>query len=165
LNKRAESFDQARNYAFFLLKFRLRGENELVQRLQLKKIPEETIKEVISFLKEKRFIDDNVFAKAWIDSRLKRPLGLRRIKQELRQKGVDKEIIEAQTAKVKDYSEVETVLDLAKARLNRLKGIDQLSAKRRVYAFLLRRGFSPEIVIDTLNQLCTPFFQKSRGAF
>jgi regulatory protein len=155
LNKRTESFDKARDYAFLLLKFRLRSEDELVQRLKLKKIPAETIKEVISFLKEKKFIDDNVFAKAWINSRLKRPLGLRRIKQELRQKGVDKEIIEEQTAKVEDYTEGKIVLDLAKGRLNRLKGIDQVSAKRRVYAFLLRRGFSPEVVIDTLNQLCT----------
>ncbi|MDD5196969.1 MAG: regulatory protein RecX [Candidatus Omnitrophica bacterium] len=155
MNKRTESFDKARDYAFLLLKFRLRSEDELVQRLKLKKIPAETIKEVISFLKEKKFIDDNVFAKAWINSRLKRPLGLRRIKQELRQKGVDKEIIEEQTAKVEDYTEGKIVLDLAKGRLNRLKGIDQVSAKRRVYAFLLRRGFSPEVVIDTLNQLCT----------
>ena len=154
MNKRTESFDRARDYAFFLLKFRLRSENELVQRLELKKIPEETINEVISFLKEKRFIDDNVFARAWLNSRLKRPFGLRRIKQELRQKGIDKEIIEQETAKVKDYSEVAIVLDLAKGRLNRLKEIDQVSTKRRVYAYLVRRGFSPEIVIDTLNQLC-----------
>ncbi|MDD2680002.1 MAG: regulatory protein RecX [Candidatus Omnitrophica bacterium] len=154
MNKRTESFDKARDYAFLLLKFRLRSENELAQRLKLKKIPAETIKEVISFLKEKKFIDDNIFASAWINSRLKRPLGLRRIRQELRQKGVAKEIIEEQAAKLKDYSEDKTVLDLAKGRLSRLKGIDPLSAKRRVYAFLLRRGFSPEIVIDTLNQLC-----------
>ena len=154
MNKRTESFDKARDYAFFLLKFRLRSENELAQRLKLKKFPEESVKEVISFLREKKFIDDNVFAKAWINSRLKRPLGLRRIKQELRQKGVDKEIIEEQSSGVKDYSEAGTVLDLAKRRLNILKGTDQVIAKRRVYAFLLRRGFSPEIVIDTLNQLC-----------
>lgn len=154
MNKRTEFFAKARDYAFLLLKFRLRSENELVQRLKLKKIPEDTIKEVVSFLKEKRFLNDNFFAKAWINSRLKKPLGLKRIKQELRQKGVAKEIIEEETAKVNDYSEGQIILDLAKTRLNRLKGIDQLSAKRRVYAYLARRGFSPEIVIDTLNQLC-----------
>jgi len=154
LNKRTEIFDKARDYAFFLLKFRLRSENELIQRLKLKKIPEKTIKELVAFLKEKKFIDDNIFAKAWINSRLRKPLGLRRVKQELRQKGVDKEIIESQSSGVTDYSETDTVLDLAKRRLNILKGTDQVIAKRRVYAFLLRRGFSPEIVIDTLNQLC-----------
>ncbi|MDO8662833.1 MAG: regulatory protein RecX [Candidatus Omnitrophota bacterium] len=152
--RRTEVFERARNYAFLLLKFRLRSENELAQRLRLKKISEETIQEVISFLKEKKFIDDHVFAKAWLDSRLKRPLGLRRIKQELGQKGVDKKIIEQEAAKLKDYSESQTVLGLAKERLNRLKGVEPDCAKRRLYAFLLRRGFSPEIVTDVLNQLC-----------
>lgn len=154
MNSPTASFDKARDYAFLLLKFRLRSENELVERLKLKRIPGETIKEVVSFLKEKRFIDDSVFARGWINWRLKKPLGLRRITQELRQKGVDKEVIEQEIAKVKDYSENKTVLELAKGRLNRLKGIDQVSARRRVYAFLLRRGFSPGAVIEALNQLC-----------
>jgi regulatory protein len=154
LNKKTESFAKARDYAFLLLKFRLRSENELVQRLKLKKIPEETIREVISFLKEKRFIDDNVFAKAWLNSRLKRPLGLRRIRQELRQKGIDKAVIETEVGSVKNYSEAETVLELAKERLGKLKAVEPIKAKRRVYEFLLRRGFSSQVVIDTLNQLC-----------
>ena len=154
MNKRVDGFDKARDYAFLLLKFRLRTEFELIQRLQKKKFSVETANEVVAFLKEKRFIDDNVFAKAWLNSRLKRPLGLRRIKQELRQKGIDKAVIETEIGKVKGYSEAETVLELAKERLGKLKTIEPVKAKRRVYEFLLRRGFSPEVVIDVLNQLC-----------
>ena len=155
MNKRSESFAKARDYAFLLLKFRLRSENELVQRLKKKKFSEETAKEVAAFLKEKRFIDDNAFAKAWVSSRLKRPLGLRKIRQELRQKGIDQEIIETEIDKVKDYSETQIVLDLARARLSRLKGIEPVKAEARVYAYLARRGFSPETIIDILSQLCT----------
>lgn len=152
--KRTESFAKARDYAFLLLKFRLRSENELSFRLKKKNFSEETAKEVVAFLKEKRFIDDNIFARAWLNSRLKRSLGLKRIKHELRQKGIDKAVIETEVGKVKGYSETETVLELAKERLAKLKAVEPVKAKRRVYAFLLRRGFSPEIVIDTLNQLC-----------
>jgi len=154
---------KARDYAFFLLKFRLRSENELLGRLIRKKFPEETAKEVVAFLKEKRFIDDNLFAKAWLNSRLKKPLGLRRIRQELRQKGIDKAVIETEIGRVEGYSEAEAVLELAKERLGKLKTIEPIRAKRRVYEFLLRRGFSPEIVVDTLNQLCTPPFLGGRG--
>ena len=154
MNKRTEFFDKARDYAFLLLKFRLRSENELSGRLKRKKFPEETVKEVVAFLKEKRFIDDSLFAKVWLNSRLKRSLGLRRIRQELRQKGIEKGVIETELGKVKGYYEAETVLELAKERLGKLKAVEPVKAKRRVYEFLLRRGFSPEIVIDTLNQLC-----------
>lgn len=137
-----------------LLKFRARSEKEIYQRLKKKKFNEEIIKQVIAFLKEKNFIDDNYFAKAWIESRLRRPLGLRRIKEELRLKGVDKEIINSQIEKIKEgYCEEEIVLKLAKARLSKLKGIEPRKAKSRVFTYLLRRGFSPEIVIEVINQL------------
>jgi len=137
-----------------LLKFRLRSADELAKRLKHKKFPEETTKRVISFLKEKRFIDDTLFAKAWLDSRLKKSLGLRRIRQELKLKGVDKEIVEEQINNIKSYSETETVSEIAKERLIKLRGIEQRSAKAKVYGYLIRRGFAPEIVVDTLNQLC-----------
>lgn len=153
MNKQAKSFDKARDYAFLLLKFRLRSEGEIAERLKRKKFSAQIIQEVVSFLKAKNFINDKIFAKAWLNARLKRSLGLCRIKQELRQKGIEQELIEQEAAKLKDYSESQTVLNLAKARLDRLKGVESVAAKRRLYAFLLRRGFSPEIVGDVLNEL------------
>jgi regulatory protein len=144
---------RAKNYAFLLLKFRLRSEKEIYQRLKKKKFPEGIIQETLFFLKDKRFIDDNFFAKTWIESRLKKPLGLRRIKIELRQKGIDKEIIDSELREIKKgYLEQEIVTKIAQQRLKKLKGIEPIKAKSRVYGYLLRRGFSPEIVIDVLNQ-------------
>jgi len=150
---------RAKNYAFLLLKFRLRSEKEIYQRLKKKKFPENIIQETLFFLRDKKFIDDIFFAKTWIESRLKKPLGLRRIKIELRQKGIDKEIIDSQLSEIKKgYSEQEIVIKTAQQRLNKLKGIEPIKAKSRVYGYLLRRGFSPEIVIDVLNQLCKQTF-------
>ena len=144
---------RAKNYAFLLLKFRLRSEKEIYQRLKKKKFPEGIIQETLFFLRDKKFIDDNFFAKTWIESRLKKPLGLRRIKQELKLKGLDKEIIDSQIGEIKKgYSEQEIVIKVARQRLSKLKGIEPVKAKSRVYGYLLRRGFSPEIVIDVLNQ-------------
>lgn len=135
-----------------LLKFRLRSESELYERLKNKKFVEEIIKQTLLFLKDKGFIDDSLFAKAWIESRMKKPLGLRRIRQELNLKGIDKEIINSQISAIKkNYSEADIVKKIAKARFSKLNNIEPRSAKRRVYAYLLRRGFSPEIIIDVLN--------------
>ncbi|MFA5356951.1 MAG: regulatory protein RecX [Candidatus Omnitrophota bacterium] len=136
-----------------LLKFRLRSEKEVRDRLKKKKFDAETIEDTVSFLKEKAFIDDEQFARAWIRSRVKKPLGIRRLKVELRLKGIDKAIIDAGINELKsDYSEEDVVKSIAKNRLSRLKGIDQQKAKKRVYAYLLRRGFSPESIIEVLNK-------------
>ena len=144
---------EAKEYAFLLLKYRLRTEKELSQRLKRKKFDQAVITETLEFLKNKGFVNDAAFAKAWVNSRINKPIGLRRLRVELTQKGVDKEIINTEIARVKeDYSEEAVVAEIARSRFQKLKGIEPQKAKRRVYAYLLRRGFSPEIVIDAVNQ-------------
>lgn len=151
-----ELLQRAKKYAFLLLKFRLRSEREIYQRLKRKKFPEEIIQQTLSFLKDKRFIDDNFFAKAWIQARIKKPLGFRRIKQELKLKGLDKEIIDSQISEIrKNYAEEDIVRKISKARFNKMGNIDPKKAKRRIFAYLVRRGFSPEAISDAINQLYT----------
>lgn len=153
-SKFIDSLPKAKNYAFLLLKFRLRSQKEIYARLKKKGFAEETINETISFLKEKDFINDDYFTKAWIDARVKKPLGIRRLRQELSLKGIPKEIIDKQIQDLKkNYSEEEIVLKLAKNKFSRLKNIDSQKVKRRIYTYLLSRGFTPEIVIDAVNQL------------
>jgi regulatory protein len=148
------SLQKAKNYAFLLLKFRQRSIKEIYMRLKQKKFEDSVIRETIAFLKEHSFIDDAAFAKAWMDSRLKKPLGLRRIKEELRLKGIDKNIIDASINQIRqDYSEEQIVSRIAADKLARLKGIEPQKAKRRLFSYLLRRGFSPDIVSDTLTSL------------
>ncbi len=150
-----DSFLKAKQYSFLLLKFRLRSEKELEERLKRKKFDLDIIRQTIDFLKGKKFLDDHIFARSWILSRLKKPLGLARLRQELKLKGIDSKIIEAQLEEAKkDYSEEETVLRLAKERLGKLKGIDAQKAKQRVYGYLLRRGFSARAIIEAIEQLC-----------
>ncbi len=150
----SSSPEKAREYAFLLLKFRLRSEKELVQRLKQKGFSEELSQDTANFLKDKKFIDDRIFAKGWVSSRLKRPFGLRRIKQELVQKGLDKEVIEETFARAKeDYDEGGVVRELAERKFSKLKGIEPLKAKQRVYAYLMRRGFSPDLVGEVVKKL------------
>lgn len=145
---------EARRYAFLLLKFRLRSEKELALRLRQKKFPEEVIRDTICFLKDKRFIDDRIFAKGWVVSRLKRPFGLRRIRQELVQKGLGKEIIEETFAQVKEgYDEDSIVRQLAEQRFSKLKSMEPLKAKARVYAYLMRRGFSADTIRNAVGEV------------
>lgn len=147
-----EKLEKARAYAFLLLKFRLRSERELSQRLKRKQFDQKTIAKTITFLKEKKFIDDKLFAQEWVNSRIKRPLGLRRLRQELKLKGISEDIIEYQLNKIKkDYPEKEIVSEIARTKLKKLTGIDPEKAKRRTFAYLFRRGFSPEIITESLR--------------
>ena len=136
------------------MKFRLRSEKEIRERLKRKKFEAETVKAVLGFLRENGFVDDRAFAKAWAESRLKKPFGLKRISRELLSKGIPGEIIESRLEEIKKgYSEEGIILNLAKERLKKSGGIDPRKAKQRVYGYLIRRGFSMGKVIEALNQL------------
>ncbi|MFH1247680.1 MAG: regulatory protein RecX [Candidatus Omnitrophota bacterium] len=144
--------EKIKRHAFLLLKFRLRSEQELLRRLLAKKYPESEVKKVILFLKEKGFVDDTIFARNWSNSRLRKPFGLRRIRQELQFKGIDKKLIDEELERIKkDYPEQEIVSRIVKERLVKLKGIDPFKAKARLYGYLIRRGFSPDTIREVFN--------------
>jgi regulatory protein len=152
--KNTEDLQKAKEYAFLLLKFRLRTEKELADRLKKKKFSEALIKETIEFLKEKKFINDKQFAKLWIESRLKKSLGLRRIKNELRIKGIGKEIIDNSLTEAQEgYSEDETIQDIVRRKIEQLKGIEPQKAKQRIYAYLVRRGFSSQAIAEAVSRI------------
>ncbi|MFY9401912.1 MAG: regulatory protein RecX [Candidatus Omnitrophota bacterium] len=147
--------ERIKEYAFLLLKYRLRSEKELYFRLKRKKFPEVQIERVLNFLKEKKFLDDTAFTKAWIRSRVGSSFGFNRISRELKLKGVSKDTLEKEIGEAKkNYSEEEVIEGLARAKLDKFKGIDLLKARNRIYAYLIRRGFTSEKVINILNQIC-----------
>ena len=153
-NSQSHNAEKAKAYAFLLLKFRLRSENELKARLKQKGFSEELSQDTVNFLKDKKFINDRVFACGWVASRLKRPFGLSKIRQELVQKGLDKEIIENSFSQVKEYyNESQIVSQLAQQRFSKLKSIEPLKAKARVYGYLMRRGFSPDLIEEVIKEL------------
>lgn len=145
---------KAKNYCFLLLKYRLRSEKELFDSLERKKFFGPVIAETLKFMKAKGFVDDCVFAREWISSRIKNPLGVLRLKQELRLKGISAQIINQELERLKEsYSEEDTVLQIAIRQFQKLKTLENTLAQKRVYGYLLRRGFSPEIIVNVINQL------------
>ncbi|HTY44937.1 MAG TPA: RecX family transcriptional regulator [Patescibacteria group bacterium] len=155
MNKQdSPALQKAKRYAFLLLKFRMRSEAEISRRLEAKKFDRQTIAQVVSFLKEKGFLDDDEFARAWIASRIKKPLGLRRLRVELRLKGIDSDIIDRQIGRVKEeYSEEAIVERLVREKSGKLKGLDPQQAKRRIFSSLVRRGFSSDAIVEAISKL------------
>jgi len=91
--------------------------------MKQKKFPEDTIDATIEFLKDKKFLNDSVFSRSWIENAIKRSIGLRRIKRELLQKGVPLAVVEESLAQAQQgYSEDRTVQDLISRKIEAMKG-------------------------------------------
>lgn len=139
-----------------LLNRRMYAEKEIREKLHTKGYEEETIEVVVQDLKEISIINDYAFTKAFVSDRLRlKPEGSFKISYELKRKGIKKSIIEKvfiEQHVVEDDSK--RALQIAKKRLKVLQSVKEKKVKkRRLYNFLLRRGFSYEIINDILKKL------------
>jgi regulatory protein len=142
---------EAKEVALKILSFRRRTEKQVKEKLQKKGFDEKTIKATIDKLKEFDLINDLEFATSWIKDRLSfKPRGKKLLKQELWKKGIKKEIIEQVTEEL-CQDEDKSALELLEKINKRYKDLEPKVAKRRMFSFLLRRGFSYETIKNALR--------------
>ena len=146
-------FIKAKSAVFRLLKIRSRSEQEVKDKLKQKGFDEHVIGQAIRYFKDLELIHDRQFAKGWIASRLNKPFGSHRIRLELKQKGIDDDIIDEELTKaLESYSEEEVVLSLLKKRVVKYKNVPPLKLKQRLYNYLARRGFNAEVIYRSLKR-------------
>ncbi len=157
-----------RQAALHLLAYRPRAEQELRVRLRSKGFPHAPVEWCLRNLEEQGLIDDRAFASAYVRSRIRLgPRGRFRLTQELRQKGVSAEV--AERAIDQAFSKEETS-ERALARAAARRWLDRQGstsiesmastdrskererARRRLHAFLSRRGFGPDVIRDALEE-------------
>ena len=144
----------AKAAALRFLKIRPRSIAELKEKLEVKGFSSMEIEKTVLDLLASGLLDDRAFTKSWINYRLARPFGFRRIIQELKAKGIDPETIEQAVAQIKgNYDPQPVALELARRRWQRMPDIEPAKKKKRVLDFLLRRGFEVDIVISVLKKL------------
>jgi regulatory protein len=137
-----------------LLRFatlRPRSEREIKDWFRRKEVHESLNDELFKRLKHLELLDDQKFTKWWIDQRISfKPRGIKALKYELFQKGIDKEIIN----KVLEDSEIDEV-KIAKGLLERnsykwrnLKGFEERQKKSQ---FLAGKGISWDSIKKLVN--------------
>ncbi len=150
---RADQVEFARRIALNLLERRQRSEGELRAALARKNVPQDIIDELMTRFTEVQLIDDAAFAEALVTTRVQvERRGRTRIRQELRTKGVDQEIIDEALSGLDVEDEWEAARTFASRRAKSLVGLDPLKAQRRLMGALARRGFSPSIVTQVTRE-------------
>jgi regulatory protein len=144
---------KAVNAAMNLLARRPRSEREVRDRLKRKGFPPETIDAAVAKLEGWRYLDDEAFARYWVENReANKPRGRRLLEQELRLKGVDRETVR-QTIADSDLNEASAALQLGRTKLRTYGTLDPVVARRRLASFLIRRGYGYDVVKPALDKL------------
>ena len=157
-----ESGNKAKETALRFLSFRRRTEKEIKDKLKQKGFDENIIKRTVEKLKEYDLINDLEFATAWVKERLEyKPRGKKLLRQELWKKGIKKEIID-QALEESYQNEDKSAWELLEKIKNRYKNLKPQVARRRMYGFLLRRGFSYETAKSSMEQSFIPLPSRER---
>lgn len=143
--------------ALTLLGFRARSVAELRGKLIERGAPKAEVEEVLARLASQKLLDDADFARQFARARITGPGASRiRILQELRRKGVASEVAERALEQLGEEEGIDataSVHRVAEKKWKALAKLDELTRRRRLYAFLARRGFNPDEIRSAMNKV------------
>lgn len=134
--------DYLRNLSF---KRKLKGQEELSTHI---------INAVIELMKRKEMINDEQFAKSWVESRRKsKKKGKRALISELYQKGIDREIIEEVVNDLSSsISEEQIAKEALEKKLRSWRHLDPMEFRKKATEYLMRRGFDYAVVKASIEK-------------
>ncbi len=137
--------------ALKFLNFRQRSQVEVERNLKEHQFSEEVIAGVIDRLSNSGFLNDERFAQAWVENRNEfRPRGSNLLRMELRQRGLQDEAIESA---LQGIDEEELAYRAGVKQSRKLDGLDRNQFRKKMYAFLARRGFNYEIISPVVERV------------
>lgn len=137
-----------------LLAVRPRSVAETRRRLRHLGYPHAIVDQVVDRLIEMHYLDDEAFARAWVESRDRaRPRGESALRRELVLKGVGRETVDAvlgERAATTDAGRLDVDAEAARRLLERRRQAlererDPRRRRQKAYALLARNGFDPEV--------------------
>ena len=149
--------EAARGVALRFLGYSARSRSEMQKRLERDEFAPGIIEAVLADFEARNWVNDAKFAHDWVEDRADRKkYGKSRLAAELRRKGVDKEMVTAALDTVEDADELARARSAAASRWK--LGVEETdreaiqAEKRRVSAFLQRRGFCWGIITQVLAE-------------
>lgn len=150
-----EELQKAKKYVYTILSKRMYSSKEISDKLKRQGYTDDIIKDVICKMESYGYINDESFAEEWVQSRLdSKPKGRLVIKRELVDKGIEEDTIENILNKtLSETVQYDLALDLARRKIKTYRDDDAMSTKRKLYAFLSRRGFGYDIIKSVMDEV------------
>lgn len=141
---------RAKLRAMHLLESMDRTRAELEKKLQSSEYPREAVAEALAYVESFGYLDDKRYARHYVECK-KEGRGKARLKMELAQKGVDRNIIEEVLDEAKLDDCRDTIRELVRKR-RRGDGPMDDRERQRIYGYLMRKGFSSSDILSVLKE-------------
>lgn len=145
---------KAFNKALNFLSYQMRSEHEVKKKLLALEFGEAVILEAVQKLKSYGFLNDETYSKALLDTKkatMKK--GPRAIRQDLIKKGIDKNLQDEVLETYSHEEQVRLATQLAEKVIRSEKKKTPAQVKSKIQDFLIRKGYSFNIVDEVLGQV------------
>jgi regulatory protein len=145
---------RAHNVSVHALAGRSQSRHEITQRLLSRDLPEDVVENELVALQEAGLINDEALVDELVEKYgYRQGLGRHAVAARLRQRHVAPALIEEALAGMSDEDESDKLLELARARANKLGSLEPVVAKRRLIAFLQRKGYGGSEVYRVVSEV------------
>ncbi len=145
--------DGAYDAAVRYLGNRPRSVSEIRRHLRSKRYSDVAIDRAVDQLRAQRYIDDEAFARYWVDQRERfRPKGDRALVSELLGKGVPRETIDVVLGDRDPEAEVKQAREAIRRPIARWQTLEEGERKRKIHQYLAARGFSYDTIEVVLQR-------------
>ncbi|GAA0584174.1 regulatory protein RecX [Actinomadura livida] len=143
----------ARDICLRMLSRSPRTRAQLADALRRKDVPDDVAERVLGRFTDVGLIDDEAFAKAWVQSRhTGRGLARRALAHELRRRGVADETVNDAVESLDTDREEATARTLVARRLPSTRGVDPAKRMRRLVGMLARKGYPPALAYRVVKE-------------
>jgi regulatory protein len=130
-----------------------RSRAELASKLAKKAVPEEIAERLLTRFEEVGLVDDEAFARSWVQSRQSgKGLARRALAQELRRKGIDDHVARDALDEVDPDDEVESARMLVRRKMRAVQRVDRNTAIRRLTGMLARKGYPSGVAMRVVRE-------------
>jgi regulatory protein len=121
------------------------------RNLREKDVEDQIVDVVVGRLTRAGLLDDREFARYWVENRARfNPRGLRGLRYEMQQKGVSRDIIDEALV---TFDVEAAARNTAEAGARRLSRKDPSAFRRKLQAYMARRGFSYAVIKPLIEEM------------
>ena len=127
---------------------------EAKRKMSEKQVSTDVQQEVLGYLLEEKFIDEERFAKAFCRGKFNmKKWGRKRLSMELKMRGIPEDLIRKGLSEIDPYAYYDTLLAELEKRWEREKETDPKKKNYKVTQYLMSRGFEYDLIRDAISDL------------
>mgnify|MGYP001149326364 CR=1 FL=1 len=131
-----------------------RCESDVRKKLIGWELEEDAVKQIIDRLKKERYLDDQRFARSFINDKLKfNKWGRQKIIFELRKKSIPESVYKPILEELSGDEFEEQLIHILSVKMKSVKGKNDYDKKTKLIRFALGRGFNIDMVIRCVDKL------------